>query len=339
MAAPPRSREAGDHRRAHSRPAGHGHAGLRRTRSAWPTRRAHRNEDGGFTLVEVVISLVLLSLVMSSMAVMLVAGLRNAAGLQRRQVAVTLGQQALEAARALSVTPDQSSCVKLLQGRLQMPTDQQWAGAPSGFTAVTDEVWASNLCSGPVLLPFQGLPGTAGTATDPVVVGGQSYTVQTYVGTCALATGRTGCVSSSSAPAGAPTLYRVLADVTWSGVGCDAATCDYTASTLLDTSSDPQFNVRGAAAPVAAADTVCLPSGGPGTIDIIANDTGSLGPSPVTVVAQPTKGTLASTIASGVGGYTPNSGASGTDSFTYYVSDVNGVLSNTVTVTITIGGC
>src|SRR5438270_6840853 len=125
MAAPPRSREAGDHRAAPRRPAGHGHTVLRRARSGSPTGRTRRSDDGGFTLVEVVISLVLLSLVMSSMAVMLVAGLRNAAGLQRRQVAVTLGQQALEAARALSVVPDQNSCVKLLQGRQRAASDAQ----------------------------------------------------------------------------------------------------------------------------------------------------------------------------------------------------------------------
>ena len=205
------------------------------------------HDDGGFTLVEVVISLVLLSLVMSSMAVMLVAGLRNAAGLQRRQVAVTLGQQALEAARALSVDPDQNSCVKLLQGRQQMPTDQQWAGAPSGFTAVTDEVWTSNLCTRARAAAVPGAAGNrghgdgSGRRRRPVLHGADLR------GHVRPRHGSHRLCQQLGAPAGAPTLYRVLADVTWSGVGCDAATCEYTASTLLDTSSDPLFNVRGAA--------------------------------------------------------------------------------------------
>ena len=51
--------------------------------------RARREGDGGFTLVEVVISMVLLSLVISSVGVLFVAGIRHGAGLQRRQVAVS----------------------------------------------------------------------------------------------------------------------------------------------------------------------------------------------------------------------------------------------------------
>lgn len=200
-------------------------------------------------------------------------------------------------------------------------------------------MWTSNLCSGPLLLPFQGLPGTAGTATDPVVVGGQQYTVQNYVGTCALDAARANCVTAAAAPAGAPVLYRVLALVTWSGTGCSSPTCQYSASTLLGASSDPLFNVRGASAPVALPDTFCLAGGAAGTINVIANDTGSLGPTPVTIVQAPSKGTLASSISSGVGGYTPNAGASGTDTFRYYLSDVNGLVSNPVTATIQLGGC
>jgi hypothetical protein len=189
-----------------------------------------------------------------------------------------------------------------------------------------------------VLLPLQGLPGAAGTSTDPVVVNGLRYTVQNFVGRCALDAARAACVTSAAAPAGSARLYRVLSLVTWTGIGC-SGTCQYSASTLLDPSADPLFNVRGASAPVAVADTICLAGGAAGTIDIVANDTGSLGPSPVTVVGQPTKGTLAAAISSGVGGYKPNAGATGTDTFSYYVSDVNGLVSNTVTVQIQLGGC
>ena len=59
----------------------------------------------------------------------------------------------------------------------------------------------------------------------------------------------------------------------------------------------------------------------------------------VTIVNAPHKGTLGATISSGISSYTPQGGASGTDTFTYYLTDVNGLLSSTVTVTITIGGC
>jgi prepilin-type N-terminal cleavage/methylation domain-containing protein len=302
-------------------------------------RAAIRRPDDGFSLVEVVIAVVLLSSLMAALAVLFVGGVKHMGALQRRQVAVQVAAQALEAVRAVSAIPGQGGCVKLLQGRGQMAADAQWADAPTGFTGITDEVWTSNLCSGAIIVPWQGVPAATGTVTDPVVVGGQSYTVQTYIGTCVLSAGRSSCLRSADVPAGGPTMYRVLVQVDWTGAGCRPGTCSYTASTLIDTSADPTFNVRGSAAPVAVADTVCLPSGGAGTINIVANDTGSLGSSSVTIVSSPHKGTLASSIASGVGGYTPSAGASGTDSFTYYVTDVNGLISGTTTATLTLGGC
>jgi prepilin-type N-terminal cleavage/methylation domain-containing protein len=298
---------------------------------------AHR-PDEGFTLVEVVLAVVLLSSLMAALAVLFVGGVKHMGALQRRQAAVQVAAQALEAVRAVSATPGQGGCVKLLQGRGQLAADAQWADAPVDFTAVTDEVWTSNLCSGAIIIPWQGVPGATGTVTDPVVVGGQAYTVQTYIGTCVLDAARSSCLRAADVPGGGPTLYRVLVEVDWTGSGCLSGACSYTASTLIDTSADPTFNVRGSTAPVAVADTVCLP-GGAGTINIVANDTGSLGSSPVTLVTPPQKGTLAASITSGVGGYSPSAGASGTDSFTYYVTDVNGQISATVTATLTLGGC
>jgi prepilin-type N-terminal cleavage/methylation domain-containing protein len=303
-----------------------------------PCRRSGvaRPLDDGFTLVEVVIALGLLSTLLAAVGTLFVGGVKNGAALQRRQAAVSIAQQALEAARAVSATPSQG-CSKLLQGRTQAAVDAQWASAPSAITSVTDEAWTPSVCAGSIVLPLQGLPAGAGTVTDPVVLGGQSYTVGNFIGTCVLTAAKDNCLRSSAVPGGSPTLYRIVARVTWSGSGCSTAPCEYSASTLVDPSTDPVFNVRGAAAPVAVTDTVCLPSGGPGTINVISNDTGSLGSSPVTIVSQPQKGALGSSITSGIGSYTPQSGATGNDTFTYYLTDVNGLISSTVTVTI--GGC
>jgi type II secretory pathway pseudopilin PulG len=302
-------------------------------------RRARtRRPDEGFTLVEVVLAVVLLSSLLASLAVLFVGGVKQMGALQRRQVAVQVAAQALEAVRAVSSTPGQGGCVKLLQGRGQVAADAQWDGAPAALTTITDMAWTSDLCTGSIVVPWQGVPGATGTVTDPVVVGGQPYTVKTYIGTCVLTAARSSCLRAADVPGGGPTMYRVLVQVDWTGSGCTSGACSYSASTLIDTSADPTFNVRGSAAPVAVADTVCLP-GGAGTINIVANDTGSLGSSPVTIVSPPSKGTLASSIRSGVGGYSPSSGASGTDSFTYYLTDVNGQISSTVTATLTLGGC
>jgi len=300
--------------------------------------RATRDDDG-FSLVEVVLSMVLLTLLLTSAGVMFIGGIKHGAGLQRRQTAVVLAQQAIEAARAVSAVPDAQGCVKLLQGRTQALVDAQWSNAPSGVTSVTDEAWMPSGCSGSIVLPLQGAVAGMGAVTDPVVVGGQSYTLTTYVGTCRLTAARTACLQAAAVPGGTSTLYRIVARVTWSGPGCETAPCAYSTSTLVDSSPDPVFNNRSAAAPVAIADSVCLAGGGAGTMNLISNDTGALGRNPVTIVAGPTKGTLGSTISTGIGSYTPNTGATGTDTFTYYDTDINGVLTSTVTVTVTIGGC
>ncbi len=284
------------------------------------------------------LALVLLSTLMSSMAVLFVRGMQHLSGLQRRQAAVQVAAQAIEAVRAVSTTPGQNGCVKLLQGRQQAAAQVQWAAAPAEFTTISDEVWSSNLCTGGIVVPWQGVPGAGGNVTDPVVVSGQPYTVQTFLGTCVLTAARDRCLRAADVPAGGPLMYRVLVRVSWTGSGC-ASGCTYAASTLVDTNADPTFNVRGTAGPVAGADAVCLAGGAAGTINLLANDTGSLGSAPVTVVTPPQKGTLAASITSGVGGYTPSSGASGTDTFSYYLTDVNGQISSTVTVTLTLGGC
>jgi prepilin-type N-terminal cleavage/methylation domain-containing protein len=298
-----------------------------------------RRDDAAFTLVEVMISMVLLTLLLSSVGVLFVGGIKHEAGLQHRQTAVVLAQEAIEAARAVSPAADAQGCVKLLQGRTKALVDAQWSDAPSGVTSATDEAWMPSGCTGAVILPLQGAVAGMGSVTDPVLVGGQPYTVTTYVGTCVLTAARDACLRAADVPGGATTMYRVVTRVTWTGTGCDTGPCTYSTSTLVDSSPDPVFNVRGAAAPVATADTVCLAGGGPGTLDVLSNDTGALGKNPVTVVAAPTKGTLGSTISTGIGGYTPQTGATGTDTFTYYDTDVNGEMSSTVTVTITIGGC
>jgi hypothetical protein len=206
-------------------------------------------------------------------------------------------------------------------------------------TSVTDEAWTPSLCGGPIVLPLQGAVAGVGAVTNPVVLGGQPYTITTYVGTCVLTAAADACLRSAAVPGGTVTMYRIVARVTWSGTDCDTAPCVYSASTLVESSPDPVFNIRGVAGPVATADSVCLASGGPGTLNLISNDTGALGRNPVTIVAAPAKGTLGSAISTGIGSYRPNAGATGTDSFTYYDTDVNGVLSATVTVTITLGGC
>ncbi|MEY0766217.1 Ig-like domain-containing protein [Providencia huaxiensis] len=92
------------------------------------------------------------------------------------------------------------------------------------------------------------------------------------------------------------------------------------------------------AAPVANDDSVATKEGAPVTMDVLKNDTdldGDIDPSTVTIVTNGTKGT-ATFDADGKLVYTPNRGEVGTDTITYQVTDKNGNVSNTATVTVTI---
>ncbi len=103
-----------------------------------------------------------------------------------------------------------------------------------------------------------------------------------------------------------------------------------TATVTIDVQAGPAVN----RAPVAADDAVTVEAAASATVDVLRNDADPDGdPLAVTVVTQPTKGTV--TCSAGVCTYTAAPNASGTDTFTYRITDPAG-LSDTATVTVTI---
>ena len=91
--------------------------------------------------------------------------------------------------------------------------------------------------------------------------------------------------------------------------------------------------------PVANNDSVTLAVGANSQINLLGNDTdinGTIDPTTVTIVTQPTAGTTSLDATTGVVTYTHNGGPARTDSFTYTVRDNNGLVSNVATVSITI---
>ncbi|HVX16168.1 MAG TPA: Ig-like domain-containing protein [Pirellulales bacterium] len=92
-------------------------------------------------------------------------------------------------------------------------------------------------------------------------------------------------------------------------------------------------------APVAKNIVTATNLGTPVTIDIPANVTDTSGtvlPSSVTIVSQPTFGTVSVNASTGIATYTPGPNFSSSDSFEYTVGDNNGLTSNVATVTINL---
>ncbi len=87
--------------------------------------------------------------------------------------------------------------------------------------------------------------------------------------------------------------------------------------------------------PDAENDSATTPEGTAVTIDALNNDTSNSGSGQLTItnVANPQNGTAA--IVGGQIVYTPNTGFTGTDSFTYTITDSNG-LTETATITVTV---
>lgn len=91
-------------------------------------------------------------------------------------------------------------------------------------------------------------------------------------------------------------------------------------------------------APIAGNDSASSKNDAPVTIDVLANDSesgGTIVPTSVQIVSQPTHGSVSVTAAGSVV-YTPVAAYSGSDSFKYSEADVQGALSNTATVTVSV---
>ncbi|PZE73248.1 hypothetical protein DEJ27_02005 [Curtobacterium sp. MCPF17_018] len=191
--------------------------------------------------------------------------------------------------------------------------------------------------------------GSGGTDTVTVTVqvapAAQDDTVKVAAGgTAAAGTRATGVlgndsgtgltVASNTSPShGALTLDKATGTFTYTPTdgysGPDAFT--YTA---VDGSGSPSTaTVTITVDPTIGADTASTDAGTPVVIDVQANDRGS--DLETTIVTGPSHGT-AVVAADGSIEYTPTAGSSGTDSFTYTVTDGSGVTTGAATVTITV---
>jgi ribosomal protein L27 len=91
-------------------------------------------------------------------------------------------------------------------------------------------------------------------------------------------------------------------------------------------------------APVANNDEATINQTKPVTINILANDTDAdsiINPTKIAIANNPTNGTILVN-QDGTVTYTPNATFVGTDTFTYTLTDTDGLTSNTATVNITV---
>ncbi|MET0495480.1 MAG: putative Ig domain-containing protein [Actinoplanes sp.] len=201
--------------------------------------------DGGFTLVEVLVSIAVIVTVMAAVAPFLTESLMVSNQQRGRQVAIQVANDALERVRAL----DPSS---LLTGRGEPETERQWSEAPGD---VQDYLQAMRPASDPMLPATSTSGRTAPLPTMPyaITVNGVVYEQQWYVGLCgqakALARPDPGelDLGDCTPAATAVPFFRVVVTVTWQHRACTDERCLYVASTLVSKGTDPVFDTKRAA--------------------------------------------------------------------------------------------
>ena len=307
-------------------------------------RRASADLDAGFTLIEVIVALMLLTIVLMAGGAFMIRSISTSSTLTGRQGAVMVANQVLEQIHAVNATFDSDAVATrtspLVYGRGKSDVVAQWAasGLDVSQTTYTGNYTGTGTAA---VLDANTYQTASSTPTVPlqrtIVLGGRSYTVNALIGTCVQAAGAADCGLYDASMLTYDELFRVVVRVTWApGAGrtcTSTAACSYGVSTLIDPTPDPTFNAS--RKPVANPDAVSTPVGTAVNIGVSVNDSGDFAPAgAVTILTGPTIGSLS--LVSNVVVYTPPANTSGKATFTYTVTDQSGRVSNEATVTVSI---
>lgn len=164
-------------------------------------------DDRGFTLLEVLVSLLIVAIVMTAMVTFFVSTTAVLAQQRDRQAAVQLADDGMELVRAKGTA--------VAAGRSAGTVSPVGGVDLSGMNQL-DIVGAG------AQLPLQ----TTST------VAGVTYQRYTYVGTCFEPASGGGPVTCTKAT-GDVEFYRVVVAVAWQGRGCTGGTCTYVSATLI----------------------------------------------------------------------------------------------------------
>lgn len=294
--------------------------------------------DDGFTLVEVIVALALMSVVATAALYFFLGGTRAVTHQQRSQNAVVVANESMELAYSAAAKADGNGTSGLVKGRSQTQVQAAWTAMASkgieGY-ATTYPAWD---------------PAGAGTQAVDITrhtkLSGVDYSVTTLIGTCYRSTASASAPCSiigqnppASTPTGYARLMRVMTYVTWDDAGntCGSAGCSYQVSSLIDPNTDLTWN--NTTKPIAVDDVAIVNVGEVVDIDVLHNDIiGVIVTNPVRNLTV-TKGTgSVSLLSDGRVRFTAPSNASGKMTFTYSLKDQAGRESNVATVTVSVMG-
>lgn len=221
----PGNRMAADDRKTDSRRT-------RRRRRSF-VRLFRSTEDGGFVLLETLVSISLIAVVMAAVGTFFVNSVAFTGHQRATQVGIQIANSTFEAIRALPASD-------LMNGHDATSVTTQFNAA-----SVAVRPWLSDMAAATDRTALIGSGATAAVPTTGVSqrLNNVSYTINTYLGTCVIPTGVT--QNATCAPDSASTgigYLRAVVAVTWAGASCPPAGCAYISSTLLSPVDDPPFN-------------------------------------------------------------------------------------------------
>jgi len=187
-------------------------------------RPASRLGEQGFSLIEVIVSMAIAGIVLSSVTVFVFHGLAATWQQGRTQTGGQLALDGMETARTLRG-------IALVEGRAACTASCPTAAVAAVAAAlVNTQRW--DVASSPAVAPALPLPATP----ENKIVNGITMKRYWYVGRCWAPIGGGACVDTASH---APTVanpvpfYRVVVAVTWPSPSCGATTCSYVSSALF----------------------------------------------------------------------------------------------------------
>jgi prepilin-type N-terminal cleavage/methylation domain-containing protein len=189
--------------------------------------------DAGFSMVEMMVSILVIAIVATASVAFFVANLRGVNNQRQHQEAVYLADQQLETVESLPVA-------MLVHGRPKSAVQTLYASAAAtalGISSQDDVISNSNWDASATSLTNVTVPLTSTQTVNNV-----AYNMTTFIDACyySSSTGVCGPTSSSSTNQE----YRVSLYETWtsSGACATAGNCSYSTRTLIDPTADPTFS-------------------------------------------------------------------------------------------------
>ncbi|MCM4078693.1 type IV pilus modification PilV family protein [Paractinoplanes hotanensis] len=205
--------------------------------------------EEGFSLVEVLVALAVLSITLLASTPFFVGSLRNVNKQRTEQAAIQLADTAMEQVRGLKGS-------SLLTGHGQQAGEAQFAAAPAAVKPYLATMQVGHDEDNAVL-PTDGADAPISTAAQVTTVEGTPYTRMIYIGMCEVYLTRTGdCVyplGSAAEPADKTKIlkfFRAVVLITWPDNSCAATpgnppnTCLYVTSTLVSRAPEPNFDLH-----------------------------------------------------------------------------------------------